>query len=733
MQINLNRGHYSEGMRFDLLFVLLVMLSSLVLHCAGQPASTANGIDGDLLAKASAGDPQKQYEIGRLYELGQGVDKDLKRAADWFSKAAEQGNADAEVQLGALYDRNVFYDNQNSVAHDDRVAITWYRKAIAQGNVLAMRYLANVYQAHAYDGGENPNTLPYLRQTLEWMSKAAAGGDAEAQDRMAVWYSGFGTNKAVAPDAKLCMEWTQRAASQGNQSSELRLGKFFETGVPGVMSSDRDQAAVWFGKALDQDKQPNEFVRGSPVVELQSLANSGNGKAINIFALSFVKRGNTAEALSWFRKGAAQSNAESQYYLSLCYLKGVGVDLDANQGAVLLRKSAQQGYLLAEVTLGSLYIVGQGVTQDYAQAAEWLQKAANGGEVNAQNTLGNLYYLGLGVKKDSALAGEFYAKAAKQGNEAAKGHLRVLAAEAGDKEANSELLSLASDKGDSIAETYLGTIYYEGRGVPKDHAKAVEWFSRAAVHTINGTAQTNMIAQYYITKLSTEENSPKIQSILGDMYFKGQGEKQDYTQAALWYRKAADQSYAEAELNLARMYDQGQGVPLDAAQGNELFRRAAEHGNPDAEYGLGLKCFTGQGVAQDYPQAAIWFRKAAEHGSALGEYSLAAMYYQGNAVKQDYAQAAVWYRKAAEQDNANSQYFLGSLYAQGRGVQQDYQEAYFWIYLSLDGNRLPAALLSTARSTRDSVTSRLPNGAASQVETRAANWLSHHKAVEHTP
>ena len=47
------------------------------------------------------------------------------------------------------------------------------------------------------------------------------------------------------------------------------------------------------------------------------------------------------------------------------------------------------------------------------------------------------------------------------------------------------------------------------------------------------------------------------------MYFNGQGVPQDYAQAVGWYRKAADQGNALAQLNLGAMHLNGQGVPQD--------------------------------------------------------------------------------------------------------------------------------------------------------------------------
>jgi hypothetical protein len=56
------------------------------------------------------------------------------------------------------------------------------------------------------------------------------------------------------------------------------------------------------------------------------------------------------------------------------------------------------------------------------------------------------------------------------------------------------------------------------------------------------------------------------QFMLGDLYDKGQGVPQNYTQAARWYSRAAEQGNAEAQYILGDSYCVGHGVPQDYAE-----------------------------------------------------------------------------------------------------------------------------------------------------------------------
>ena len=44
-----------------------------------------------------------QFNLGRAYEIGRGVPKDFVEAAKWYRKAADQDDATAQFNLGAMY------------------------------------------------------------------------------------------------------------------------------------------------------------------------------------------------------------------------------------------------------------------------------------------------------------------------------------------------------------------------------------------------------------------------------------------------------------------------------------------------------------------------------------------------------------------------------------------------------------------------------------------------------
>ena len=165
---------------------------------------------------------------------------------------------------------------------------------------------------------------------------------------------------------------------------------------------------------------------------------------------------------------------------------------------------------------------------------------------------------------------------------------------------------------------------------------------------------------------------------LGEMYEKGRGVPQNYTQAAAWYRTAAEQGHADAQFQLCSAYSQGRGVPKDFRQYSFWLHKAIEHGHADAQCVLGQDYALGLVATADATQAVVWFRKAAEQGHVGAQCRLAEAYLTGQGVPQDYAQAATWYRKAAEHGAARAQLTLGRLYSLGRGVPEDQTQALAW-------------------------------------------------------
>ena len=63
-----------------------------------------------------------------MYDKGYGVAENDAEAAKWYRKAADQGHADAQYNLGLMYAQG------EGVPEDDVQAYKWWNLAAAQGN-----------------------------------------------------------------------------------------------------------------------------------------------------------------------------------------------------------------------------------------------------------------------------------------------------------------------------------------------------------------------------------------------------------------------------------------------------------------------------------------------------------------------------------------------------------------------------------------------------------------------
>ena len=105
-----------------------------------------------------------------------------------------------------------------------------------------------------------------------------------------------------------------------------------------------------------------------------------------------------------------------------------------------------------------------------------------------------------------------------------------------------------AEQGDARAQYYLGLLYENGDGVPRDYEKAREWYEKSA-------AQGEANAQFYLGLLSAF----------------GQGGPLDLAQAHMWYSLAAGNGHVGAAV-----YRNDLAKQMTPAQIAEAQKRARE-------------------------------------------------------------------------------------------------------------------------------------------------------------
>jgi TPR repeat protein len=285
---------------------------------------------------ADQGNAQANGNIGRLYFLGQGVPVDYGEALRWSQQAAAQDNPRGEATIGILYEYG------RGVAQDYGKAMRWLRRAADQGNADAQLDIGVLYECGrgvAQDYGE----------AILWYRKAADQGNADAQVRIGVLYEqGRG---GLTKDDREAARLYKRAADQGNALAQANLGVFYEQGRGGLTKDDH-------------------------------------------------------EAASLYKLAADQGNALAQTNLGIFYEKGRGgLTTDDHEAASLYKLAADQGIAQARYNLGVFYEQGRGgLTKDDQEAAPLFKLAADQGYAPAQYNIRGLYEHGIGVAKEAPSA-----------------------------------------------------------------------------------------------------------------------------------------------------------------------------------------------------------------------------------------------------------------------------------------------------------------------------------------
>jgi hypothetical protein len=173
-----------------------------------------------LLPLAKSGDAQAQYEVGRMYESGQGVAKDFGNAANWYRRSAEGGNRQAQFLLSLMFARG------QGVPQDDKQGLAWLAKATAGDSPEKQRAERMLYfqTRGSYDNGRPLSTAELAARALPGMQQMADQGDRNAKCALLQMYeTGQATPRKgddMAAMRQTCAE-TRHGSTSGPQIPAL--------------------------------------------------------------------------------------------------------------------------------------------------------------------------------------------------------------------------------------------------------------------------------------------------------------------------------------------------------------------------------------------------------------------------------------------------------------------------------------------------------------------------------
>ena len=148
----------------------------------------------------------------------------------------------------------------------------------------------------------------------------------------------------------------------------------------------------------------------------------------------------------------------------------------------------------------------------------------------------------------------------------------------------------------------------------------------------------------------------------------------DPTEAAVWFRLAAEAGEEQAKHDLAALVMKGSATTEDSIRTREWFEQAAASGDPIAAYNYGVCLAEGVGVERNDNEAAIWLRRAAE-SVVNAQYWYGRMMLDGRGMTANPAEAQIWIAKAAYAGLTDAQVLLGEMLISARGGTRDHAEA----------------------------------------------------------
>lgn len=380
----------------------------------GQSASPAAATEPDpqqarqiklneLLKKVEAGDALAMVEVGRAYEEGR----------SWRPRGGTFGGIPIEESGKNGQGRDLFAEAGIDPLVDLDKAANWYEKAANQGNAEAQYRLAKLMEPGMFS-----DLIPRKRQpdqaiAAEWMAKAAKQNYTDALLRLGDYYE---QGAGVRQDRWVAFQNFMRAAELGNAGAQFAVGLKYYKGAPqdpkGKCAQKylSDQAVFGSAKNGDKPSSEGEWCADKPDMSLAAMWWEKSA-AQNHFESQFNLAG-------LYRSGEGVAKDSSRAH--------------ALYGAVAKLADKKEGFTPmaafdAQAILGVMCSSGEGVPKDDAKAVDWYQRAASSGQASAQQNLGVAYLRAEGVVTDNVLAYAWSNLAAGQGKEGA-GRNRDIAA-----------------------------------------------------------------------------------------------------------------------------------------------------------------------------------------------------------------------------------------------------------------------------------------------------------------
>ncbi len=570
-------------------------------------------------------------------QTGRGAPQNLNTAAEWLLLAAKQNHAKAQTMLGIVYFKG------EGVKQDAVEALKWFLIAYGNGDDAADAWVTKIHDTLTSD-----QISDVYQRTSDFYTGGSGGAAGSA---------GAGT---AAPPA---------GTSAGS----------------GAWGAAAERAMAGSGAAKSKWRE------GMPMTEVHALAMQGD--------------------------------AEAQFQLGVAQAKGRGMPQNMNEGMKWLLKAAEQGHAQAQNDLGECHHIQKNLPEAY----RWHRRAAEGGSLPGRFNVGMDLFFGDGVAVDNVESYFWLALSDPHRTEDSHKVYALLLRKMTAAEVAAAQRKIADFKkahGEPAAAgspaPWMKPVSANSAGAAAAATSSTAASTPAAAATSSKWKPGMPMAEQ---RALAEQGDAEAQYQMGGCYEDGRGVAKNLAEAVKWYTLAAEARYAPAQDALGTCHLHGRGLPQNAVAGVSWYLAAAKQGHAPGQYNLAVCYGAGMGAAKDLAAALQWYRQAADQGLAMAQSNLGTCYEFGEGTPKNLAEAAKWYRKAAEQGDATGQQNLGNCYESGHGVAVDLVEAMKWYLLSsAHGTRATEPGQPSAADWARELAPKLTPGQKAEAERRAQEF-----------
>jgi TPR repeat protein len=350
---------------------------------------------------AKSGDADAQYNLGSVYETGFGVQADPDEAVRWYKEAAEQDHQLAQLKLGIMYILGEG-TRQSSIKGTNLV-----RSAADNGNKFAEMLYEKVLSPDVVRDMSAEEIIKKIRPSIDLGEKKSIKKLTAILDK--------DKRKSREKQPELAERFTGK--SKNTLGDEVEI----ENNVPEFI----------------ENKKTTIIKRDSNLALLQREANAGNSEAQfqlgRLYDTGEKLERDRKKAITWYTSAANQGHAESQYRLAIAYLYGIGVARNAANGENWLTNAAKQNHPVAKEML-PIYLANRSANMSTSIALSWYLEKAAAGDPEGQFGIGNMYESGWGIYANGAEAKKWYAVARTIGSGGAAKRMRQMKAIAASKD-----------------------------------------------------------------------------------------------------------------------------------------------------------------------------------------------------------------------------------------------------------------------------------------------------------